>query len=197
MGYAIAEEAQRRGAGVTLVSGPTHLTPPFDCELVEVRSAREMDRAVQDHFEKADITVMAAAVADFSPLRRYDHKMKKSDAPDALQLERTIDILNRLSTRKRDSQVLVGFAAETKQLEQAGREKLQRKKLDLIFVNDVSQEDRGFASSHNQVLCLDRLGGQAESDLLPKNEIARFVWDRVGEFQTSRAIPGLETPLPH
>ena len=197
MGYAIAEEAQRRGAGVTLVSGPTHLTPRFDCELVEVRSAREMDRAVQDHFEKADITVMAAAVADFSPLRRYDHKMKKSDAPDALQLERTIDILNRLSTRKRDSQVLVGFAAETKQLEQAGREKLQRKKLDLIFVNDVSQEDRGFASSHNQVLCLDRLGGQAESDLLPKNEIARFVWDRVGEFQTSRAIPGLETLLPH
>ena len=195
MGYAIAEEARRRGAGVTLVSGPTHLTPPFGCELVEVRSAGEMDQAVQDRFEKADITVMAAAVADFSPVRRYDQKMKKSNAPEALQLQRTVDILNRLSTRKRDSQVLIGFAAETKQLEQAGHEKLHRKKLDLIFVNDVSREDRGFGSSQNQVLCLDRLGGQAESDLLPKNEIARFVWDKVGEFQTSRATPGAAAPL--
>ena len=195
MGYAIAEEAQRRGAGVTLVSGPTHLTSPCGCEFVQVRSASEMNQVVQDRFQKADITVMAAAVADFSPVRRYDHKMKKSEAPDTLQLQRTADILNRLATRKRDSQVLIGFASETKELEQAGREKLQRKKLDLIFVNDVSREDRGFASSHNQVLCLDRLGGQAESDLLSKNEIARFVWDRVSEFQTSRATPGIETPL--
>ncbi len=195
MGYAIAEEAQRRGAGVMLVSGPTHLKPPFGCELVYVRSASEMDQAVQERYEKADITVMAAAVADFSPAQRYDHKMKKSDTPDNLQLQRTADILNRLGTRKRDSQVLIGFAAETKELEQTGREKLQRKKLDLIFVNDVSREDRGFASSHNQVLCLDRLGGQVESDLLPKSEIARFVWDRVSEFQASRAVPGIETPL--
>ena len=195
MGYAIAKEAQRRGARVTLVSGPTHLTPPLGCELVSVRSAGEMEHAVLDRFENADVTVMAAAVADFTPVRRYDHKMKKGDAPDTLQLQRTTDILNLLGTRKRDSQVLIGFAVETKELEQAGQEKLQRKNLDLIFVNDVSREEGGFASSHNQVLCLDRLGGQAQSDLLPKTEIARFVWDRVSEFQTSRATPGVEAPL--
>ena len=195
MGYAIAEEAQRRGARVTLVSGPTHLTPPLRCELVPVRSAGEMEHVVLDRFENADVTVMAAAVADFTPVRRYDHKMKKGDAPDTLQLRRTTDILNLLGTRKRDSQVLIGFAVETKELEQAGQEKLQRKNLDLIFVNDVSREEGGFASSHNQVLCLDRLGRQAQSDLLPKTEIARFVWDRVSEFQTSRATPGVEAPL--
>ena len=195
MGYAIAEEAQRRGARVTLVSGPTHLTPPLRCELVPVRSADEMEHAVLDRFENTDVTVMAAAVADFTPVRRYDHKMKKGDAPGTLQLQRTTDILNLLGTRKRDSQVLIGFAAETKELEQAGKEKLQRKNLDLIFVNDVSREGGGFASSHNQVLCLDRLGGQAQSDLLPKTEIARFVWDKVSEFQTSRATPGVEASL--
>ena len=195
MGYAIAEEAQRRGARVTLVSGPTHLIPPLRCELVSVRSAGEMEHAVLDRFENTDVTVMAAAVADFTPVRRYDHKMKKGDAPDTLQLQRTTDILSLLGTRKRDSQILIGFAAQTKELEQAGQEKLQRKNLDLIFVNDVSREGGGFASSHNQVLCLDRLGGQAQSDLLPKSEIARFVWDRVSEFQTSRATPGVEAPL--
>ena len=195
MGYAIAEEAQRRGARVTLVSGPTHLPPPLRCELVPVRSAGEMEHAVLDRFETTDVTVMAAAVADFTPVRRYDHKMRKGDAPDTLQLQRTTDILNLLGTRKRDSQVLIGFAAQTEELEQAGQEKLQRKNLDLIFVNDVSREGGGFSSSHNQVLCLDRLGGQAQSDLLPKTEIARFVWDRVSEFQTSRATPGVETPL--
>ena len=195
MGYAIAEEARRRGARVTLVSGPTHLSPPWQCELVQVRSAGEMEHAVLDRFEGTDVTVMAAAVADFTPVRRYDHKMKKRDAPDTLQLQRTTDILSLLGTRKTDSQVLIGFAAETKELEPAGQAKLQRKNLDLIFVNDVSREEGGFASSHNQVLCLDRLGGQSRSDLLPKNEIARFVWDRVSEFQTSRAVSGIEIPL--
>ncbi len=193
MGFSIAEEARRRGARVTLVSGPTHLQPPSGCELVEVRSAREMEHAVVDRFENADITVMAAAVSDFTPLLRSDHKVKKAQAPDTLQLQRTTDILELLGTRKTDGQLLVGFAAETKELEPGGQAKLQRKNLDLIFVNDVSRQEGGFASRSNQVLCLDRLGARVQSDLLPKNEIARFVWDRVTEFQASRAVA--ETPL--
>ncbi len=195
MGYALAEEAQRRGAGVTLISGPTQL-PPAQTPTVHVRSARQMEAAVLERFEAADITVMAAAVSDFTPARPADHKISKQESSDTLQLERTADILHSLGRRKKDVQVLVGFAAETQRVLESGLEKLKRKRLDLIFVNDVSREDRGFASSRNQVLCLDRLGHQTQSDLLTKPEIARFVWDRILGFRDSLRATGVEAPLP-
>ncbi len=195
MGYALAEEAQKRGASVTLISGPTHLPPPKTRNNIQVRSAKQMKEAVLECFEKADITIMAAAVSDFTPARPADQKIEKRAFSDTLQLERTSDILHSLGRRKREDQILIGFAAETQHLPESGLKKLKSKRLDLIFVNDVSGEDRGFASDQNQVLCLDRLGCQTQSPLLAKPEIARFVWDRILGFWHSHQTTGLEAPL--
>lgn len=195
MGYALAEEAQKRGASVTLVSGPTNLPPPKAHNNIHVRSAKQMKDAVLKRFEKADITIMAAAVADFTPAHPADQKLEKGAFSDTLQLEQTSDILHLLGRRKREDQILIGFAAETQHLSESGLKKLKRKRLDLIFVNDVSGDDRGFASDQNQVLCLDRFGGQTQSALLAKPKIARFAWDRILEFRHSHQNTGLEAPL--
>ena len=194
MGFALAEEAQKRGARVTLVSGPTYLPSPTT-RYIQVRSAKQMEEAVLDRFKDNHITIMAAAVADFTPAQPENKKIKKQKLPNMLVLNKTNDILYALGRHKQNDQTLIGFAAETEDLPKFGLKKLKQKRLDLIFVNDVSKKDRGFSSTQNQVLCLDRLGHQTQSSLLPKPDIARFVWDQIQHFRQNLEPSNLKSTL--
>ncbi|GAB4234985.1 MAG: bifunctional phosphopantothenoylcysteine decarboxylase/phosphopantothenate--cysteine ligase CoaBC [Acidobacteriota bacterium] len=180
MGYAMAAEAARRGARVVLVSGPTHLPAPPGVERVSVRTAAEMREAVLSRFSEVDVVVKAAAVADYRPRQVRPGKRKKSENTWVVELEPTEDILAELGRRK-EHQVLVGFAAETEQLEASARRKLEAKNLDLIVANDVSREDQGFASDWNEVTVLDRSGRVWSSGRRTKAELAGFLWDLVTE----------------
>ncbi len=179
MGYAVAAEAACRGARVVLVSGPTHLAAPAGIEVVPVRSAHEMRGAVQQHAADADIVVMAAAVADYTPEARAARKIEKSDAPMELRLVRTPDILAELGRARRggSTPVLVGFAAESGDPVARAREKLQRKQADFIVANDISRTDAGFEVDMNAVTIVS-----AERDehvpLAPKADIAAAILDR-------------------
>jgi phosphopantothenoylcysteine decarboxylase/phosphopantothenate--cysteine ligase len=184
MGYAVATEAQQRGARVTLVSGPTHLPEPQGVELIRVRSAEEMAETVVQHFREAEVVVMAAAVSDFAPAEAVPDKLKKREVDPVIRLRMTSDILRELGGKKED-QFLVGFAAESDELHQNASRKLQEKNLNLIVANDISEADKGFQSNYNQVLFLDRRGRSEESPVLHKSEIARLLWDRIEEALSS------------
>jgi phosphopantothenoylcysteine decarboxylase/phosphopantothenate--cysteine ligase len=178
MGYALARAARRRGAEVTLVSGPTDLAAPSGIEVVRVASARDMARAVGDAFNAATVVIMCAAVADYRPRQALGRKLKKRAASLTLELERNPDILASLAPRK-GRRLLVGFAAETHDLAAEARRKLRAKRLDLIVANDVTTPGAGFGSDANQVRLLDAGGGDAELPLLPKAEVAERILDWV------------------
>ena len=178
MGYALAAEAQSRGAQVVLISGPTQLVPPDGVDLVPVRSASEMAQAVFHHFPRTDVVVMAAAVSDFTPSKVSSEKIKKRDAEPILHLEQTADILKELGEQK-EWQFVVGFAAESGAVSENARQKLQEKGLDLIVGNDISQEDQGFESDFNQIVVIDREGKEEEFPPLPKTDVARILWDQI------------------
>jgi phosphopantothenoylcysteine decarboxylase/phosphopantothenate--cysteine ligase len=194
MGYAIAAEASRRGATVTLVSGPTRLPPPRVESFVPVRSAREMHDAVLSRAGGADAIVMAAAVADYTVDVPEAQKIAKSDGPLTLTLTRTRDILGdlgRLPTRASGGgPLLVGFAAETHDVVAHAREKLARKSVDLIVANDVSRSDAGFESEMNAVSLVSAEGIE-EVPLQSKSAVAVRILDRVERLLAARA----ETPL--
>ena len=158
MGYAIAGEAVRRGARVILISGPSTVVPPAGAELVRVRSAEQMRTVVQRHALDADMVFMAAAVADYTPQRRADGKIEKSESPFELSLVRTPDILADLGKVRggRTRPVLVGFAAESGNPVERGRQKLLRKGVDLIVANDISSEGLGFDSDMNAAVIIGR-----------------------------------------
>ncbi|HVJ26006.1 MAG TPA: bifunctional phosphopantothenoylcysteine decarboxylase/phosphopantothenate--cysteine ligase CoaBC [Vicinamibacterales bacterium] len=178
MGYAVAEEAARRGARVILVSGPSSLEAPANVEVVRVRSAAEMHGAVMSHASAAAIVVMAAAVADYTPRVRTGGKIEKSDEPMALDLVRTPDILADLGARRATKrQVLVGFAAESGDPVRRGREKLQRKNADMIVANDITRADAGFDTDTNVVTLITAEGDEAVA-LAPKAQIAGVILDR-------------------
>ena len=179
MGYAVAAEAVRRGARVILVSGPTSLTPPAGAELVRVRSAEQMSTVVQRHAREADIVVMAAAVADYTPQRRAAGKIEKTEAPMELALVRTTDILATLGKARGASArpVLVGFAAESGDPIERGRQKLTRKGADLIVANDISGESGGFDSELNAATIISR-DGTEPFPLGPKTALAAVILDR-------------------
>ncbi len=179
MGYAIAAEAARRGARVILISGPSRLDPPGGVEVTAVRSANEMHAAMQQHAPQADIVVMAAAVADYTPKQgRAGGKIEKSDAPWELTLVRTVDILAELGRARGGAgkPVLVGFAAESGDPTARGREKLRRKHVDLIVANDISRNDAGFDADTNAVTLIapDR---ETTVPLGPKSRIAAVILD--------------------
>ncbi len=176
MGFAVAAEALRRGGDVILVSGPTGLEPPAGAEIVRVTSAAEMAAAVLDKARSAEIVVMAAAVADFTVARPAKAKIKKSAGAPALKLAPTVDILKALAGRP-GRRFVVGFAAETGSLRAGARAKLKAKSLDLIVANDVAVEGRGFDSDLNQAVILDAAGGEIETPVLTKSELARRLWD--------------------
>jgi phosphopantothenoylcysteine decarboxylase/phosphopantothenate--cysteine ligase len=180
MGYAFAEEAVMRGAHVTLISGPTQILPPLGVDLIRVESAREMRDAVLDVFPSADYVIKSAAVSDFTPAEVLPEKKKKSGKSETLTLNSTDDILALLAN-KRENQILVGFCAETENLEKNAQEKLTRKKLDLIIANRVGGEHSAFQSDQNEVLVLDRLGNKNDFDRQEKRVLASRIWEIIIE----------------
>ncbi len=181
MGFAVAAEAKLRGARVTLVAGPARLEPPAVDEIVRVRSAAEMHAAVMRLAGEADVVVMAAAVADYTPVRRAAEKIAKGDGPITLTLERTRDILadlGRLPSRASGTPLLVGFAAETGAAVVKAREKRARKRVDLIVANDVSRSDAGFDVETNAVTIVGP-AGEEEVPLQSKTGVARVILLRV------------------
>lgn len=184
MGYRVAEAARDRGAAVTLVSGPTALADPAGLRTVRVRSAAEMEQAVLREAAAADVVVMAAAVADWRPARRADHKVKKEMAERTLELERTTDILAALG-RDKGARFLVGFAAETDDVVAYARGKLVKKNADLIVANDVSGAGVGFDADDNAATLVDRAGEQVV-ERTSKRALAERIWDRVRELRAAR-----------
>jgi len=177
-GYAVAAEAARRGARVTLVS-TVERPVQAGVDVVRVETADEMKRVVDGLFEGADVVVMTAAVADFRPVAPVAGKIKKSDGIPEIRLEPTPDILAGLGARKRRGQILVGFAAETADLESNAVDKLSRKNLDLMVANDVGRAGVGFGHDTNAVTLLSPGREVESSPLIDKRDIARLVLDRV------------------
>ena len=180
MGVALAAEAQRRGADVTLVASNLSVDPPPGVELVDAPTASDVERATND--SDADVVLMAAAVSDYRPLQTDEAKRPKDDKRWTIELEPTADVLKGLGERRTNGQVLVGFAAETdgNGLERA-RRKLADKKVDLIVYNDVSRADVGFDSDDNEVVLLSAQGERSVAKA-PKDAIAAAILDEVEEL---------------
>lgn len=178
MGYAIAAAAVRRGAEVTLVSGKVELTPPMGVHVVPVVSAADMAQAVKEAAPEQDIIVKAAAVADYRPRTVADEKIKKKDAELFVELERTEDILAWLGANRREGQILCGFSMETEHLLENSRDKLEKKKIDMIVANNLKQEGAGFGTDTNVVTLLTKQGAE-ELPLLTKEEVADRLLDRL------------------
>jgi phosphopantothenoylcysteine decarboxylase/phosphopantothenate--cysteine ligase len=192
MGYALAQAAAARGARVTVIAANVPLPTPEGVELVSVSTAAELAAAAETRFADADILLMAAAVADFRPARPAEHKLKKTaaDAPRTLELEPVPDILSSLAARRRPGQTLVGFAAEHGAGAVAyGREKLRRKSLDAVVVNDVSRPEIGFDATENEVVILTNAGERA-LPRSPKLEVARAILDEVTRLRDSGEAHG-------
>jgi phosphopantothenoylcysteine decarboxylase / phosphopantothenate---cysteine ligase len=181
-GYALAQVAIDRGAEVVLISGPSNLAVPFGLTLIEVRTAAEMQQAVLAQAGESDALLMAAAVADFRPQASSPHKIKRGQGGQTLQLEPTEDILARVAEQRKKGgrpRVIVGFAAESQDLLDNARGKLERKGLSLIVANDILSTDAGFAGDDNRVTLLDAGGGVQSLPLMPKTQVAEHILDRV------------------
>lgn len=178
MGYALAEEAMRRGARVTLVSGPTALEPPTGVEFVPVRTAAEMGEAVGKHFKNSTIVIKAAAVADVRPAHPGASKIKKEELPAAIEVEPTEDILASLG-RSKNGKFLVGFAAETGMSLEGAKQKLKSKNLDLLVANDLNEVGAGFDVDTNHVQLLRPDGSVRDVPLMAKAKVAGKILDEV------------------
>ena len=178
MGYAIARQAANRGAQVVLISGPSSQPVPSNVTVVPVKSAQDMFAAVQQYYAQADAVVKAAAVADYRPKTVAVQKIKKSDGDWCLELERNPDILAWLGEHK-ERQILVGFAAETNDVQQNALGKLQRKHLDLIAANDLTREHSGFARDTNQITLYGADGSVQALPVLSKEAAADCLLDQV------------------
>ena len=175
MGYALAEAARDRGAKVTLVTAPISLPEPAGVDVVKVGTAQEMRQAVVNVTPQADALIMAAAVADYRPIKAAKDKIKKGEAGLTLKLECTPDILGSI----KGNFIKVGFAAESNNLVKNAKQKLQQKGLDFIVANDIKASDSGFGADTNRVTIIDRQGRVDSLPLMPKREVADKVLDRV------------------
>ena len=175
MGYAIAEAGLEMKLEVTLISGPVAISVPQGVKLIKVESAADMAAETKKAFPYADITIMAAAVADYRPLAMADQKIKKDSGKLVIELEKTEDILAGLGRMKRPGQLLVGFAAETEKLVEHAKSKLEHKNLDWIAANDVSGMATGFGSDLNAVTLISRDGKVLDIPAAPKLEVARTI----------------------
>lgn len=179
MGYALAKSAVRRGAAVTLISGPVALERPDGLEkFIPVESAAEMYQAVLESFASQDIVIMSAAVADYRPKMVSRQKIKKTESTLAIELTKNIDILAELGKIKQE-QKLIGFAAETEHLEEYARKKLLQKNLDLIVANDLTQAGAGFGVDTNIVKLIDRSGIVEDLPLMSKADLSNRILDRI------------------
>ena len=176
MGYALARMAMLRGAQVTLVTGPTALTPPPFVTVIPVKSARELFEAVTSRSEQQDIIIKAAAVADYRPAVISDEKVKKREGELTLELERTEDTLQFLGDHKREGQLLCGFAMETSDMEKKARKKLEKKNLDMIAANNVKVAGAGFGTDTNVITLITREGSR-QLELMSKEAAAMEILD--------------------
>lgn len=186
MGVAAAKRALARGADVTMVAGPMKVPVPAGVLHIAIRTAREMYDAVIAAAEEADVVIKTAAVADYRPSLISAEKMKKSEDFSAVELVKNPDILQALGDRKRSGQILVGFAAETNDLVANARKKLNDKKLDLLVLNDVTQEGAGFDSDTNIVRIFHGSGEEESLDIMPKEAVADAILDRVVNLRSRR-----------
>jgi len=185
MGFAIARAARRRGARVTLVTGPTALADLRGVECLHVTSAREMEKAALQHAAAADCVVMAAAVGDYRPLEAARHKIKRGRGDLEIRLTPNPDILAKIGALP-GQRVLVGFAAETRDLVANARRKLQAKGVHLMVANDVTAPDAGFDVDTNIVTLIDRSGRVERFEKMSKDEVAGVILDRVRDLRTPR-----------
>jgi len=186
MGYAVAQAAQNAGADVVLVSGPVSLSAPAGVKVVNVESAQEMYDAVFAYFDQADVVIKTAAVADYRPKVVYDHKIKKQAGEASIALERTKDILKELGARKKH-QVLVGFAAETNNLEEYASKKLRTKNADMIVANNVQTSGAGFGTDTNLVSLFKKDGTVTRLPMMTKQAVAEKIIE-----ETARIMKDLE-----
>ncbi|HNS06006.1 MAG TPA: bifunctional phosphopantothenoylcysteine decarboxylase/phosphopantothenate--cysteine ligase CoaBC [Candidatus Saccharicenans sp.] len=185
MGYELAREAYERGAEVVLISGPVELPPPAGIKVEKVISAEDMRQAVLKYYDRASVVIMSAAVSDFKFSQTSQGKIKKEDLPSTIKLDRTPDILEELGRLKRD-QLLVGFAAETSEPKVRAQEKMKRKKLDLMVVNDVSRHDIGFESDDNEVYLLWPDGRERLIGKTSKKKVSREILTEIGAMVNGR-----------
>ncbi|ETI66907.1 bifunctional phosphopantothenoylcysteine decarboxylase/phosphopantothenate--cysteine ligase CoaBC [Neobacillus vireti] len=178
MGYALAAEAKRQGADVVLVSGPVQIPAPSGVEIVKVESAEEMYNAVLTRFDSADFVIKTAAVADYRPKITHDYKVKKQAGDTTIEFERTKDILFELGQRK-TKQILVGFAAETNNVEEYARKKLLAKNADMIVANNVKASGAGFGTDTNIVTLFKRNGTMTELPLMSKTAVAEKIIEEI------------------
>ncbi|MED0993092.1 bifunctional phosphopantothenoylcysteine decarboxylase/phosphopantothenate--cysteine ligase CoaBC [Bacillus cereus] len=178
MGYAIAEVAASLGADVILVSGPTALNPPLHVTTIQVESAQDMLEAVLQHYQNVDVVIKTAAVADYRPKYVHDNKMKKQNGDAVIELERTVDILRTLGEKK-ERQLLIGFAAETTNIEEYATRKLREKNANMIVANDVKAQGAGFGTDTNIVTMYRKDGEIIELPLLTKKEVAREILKQI------------------
>jgi phosphopantothenoylcysteine decarboxylase/phosphopantothenate--cysteine ligase len=188
MGYAVAKAAALRGARVLLVSGPTPLDTPAGVERTDVRSAEEMRRAVTERFPECSIAILAAAVADYRPVEKFDQKIKRNKEPLTLSLEPTPDILASVAQSKGE-RLVVGFAAETERVAENARKKLTAKNADLIVANDVTAEGAGFDHDTNVVTLFARDGRDLPLPRMTKSEVAQRILDEVMRLRSVLRSP--------
>ena len=178
MGFAIADAAEKRGAAVVLITGPSDLPDPINVETIRVGTADEMADAVFDRMDDAQVIIKAAAVADYRPTERAEQKIKKDKEEMTLGLRKNTDILRELGRKKKD-QILVGFAAETEELEANAAKKLAEKNLDIIAGNLVGRPDSGFAADTNEVTLFYRDGRKEVLGMMEKEAVANVLLDRI------------------
>jgi len=179
MGYSIAKEAIERGADVTLITGPTNLTPPQNLKkIVKIESAKEMYDAVLDNLEKNDVVIKSAAVADYKPKHYSNKKIKKSEDDLFIELDRNKDIAQEIGKIK-NNKILVGFAAETNDLIENASLKIKKKNLDFIVANDLTKEGAGFGVDTNIVKIIDKEGNITEYPKMKKEEVANVILDKI------------------
>lgn len=176
MGYSIAEEARDRGAEVVLISGPTSLRKPNGIRVIDVKTNEDMFNAIKNEFEDADIVIKSAAVADYKAKNYSNEKIKKTGDDLNLIFERDRDILKTLGDMK-ENQILVGFAAESSNLKENAKGKLERKNLDYIVANDISKPETGFASDENKVTIISKSGEEVSLEKMSKREVAKNIFD--------------------
>ena len=180
MGYAIAKAAENRGARVVLVSGPVSLDPPLNVTVVPVETVDQMARSVFDHLEQSHVVIKVAAVSDYRPVKTAAHKIKKGEGRLQLDLERTTDILKTVGHRK-NGQFVVGFAAETRDMDTHARQKLAAKHLDMIAANLIGPPDSGFAADTNRMTLFFADGSQETLDVMDKQAVAHLILDRIAQ----------------
>lgn len=189
MGYRIAEEAKKRGAEVTLISGPTPIEPPNNVELIKVNTTEEMFNAVEKHFSACDVLIKSAAPSDYRPEKTSDVKIKKKEVGnDELNIKfvRNPDIAAYFGKMKKE-QIIVGFAAETNNILQYAKKKLQSKNFDFIVANDVSKQGAGFKTDTNIVTIIERDGSSTQYPKMDKSKVAEIILDKIASLLNTKS----------